>query len=165
MIAIGIDPGLTGAISAICERRGLLECEDLPVSRNGLETGKMLRWIDVLALTSMLAQWERRHGLHAESVMAFLERPIAMPGQQISTAASSFDSQGAIRAVFTMSSYELRMVTPVEWKRFYRLGRDKDEARRVAIGLYDNAPLGRKKDHNRAESLLIARYGLRMVAG
>ncbi len=163
MIALGIDPGLTGAMSAICARRGLLDVADLPTCSNGLETGKMLRWIDPKGLADIFAYWADRHEFGKESVVAFIERPIAMPGQQISTAASNFDSLGALRASVALRGYDLNLVTPNEWKRFYGLSTKKGESLEKARVLYPAAPIKLAKHHNRAESILIARYGLRTM--
>lgn len=165
MISIGIDPGLSGAISAICARRGLLATEDLPVCSNGLEKAKVMRWLDVKALSALLSDWATRFEFAQEAMLAFLERSIPMPDQTVWTAASCFDSVGALRATVALKGYELHMVTSNEWKRYYGLGKDKDETRQTALRLYPGAAgdLARKKDHNRAESVLIARYGLRRM--
>ena len=87
MLIIGVDPGLTGAISLLCSERGLLECEDLPTCTNGQTTGKMLRWIDVAALQGMLWDWSVRHGFAEHSVHACIERPIPMPSMPSTTTA------------------------------------------------------------------------------
>jgi crossover junction endodeoxyribonuclease RuvC len=53
-------------------------------------------------------------------------------------------------------------IRPVAWKRKQGLlKRDKEVARLKAQKLFPNASLSRKKDHNRAEALLIA-YTMRM---
>ncbi len=44
-------------------------------------------------------------------------------------------------------------------EKHYKLGKDKELAIALAIQLFPKAPLSRKKDHNRAEALLIANYG------
>lgn len=161
MIVIGVDPGITGAIAAVCNKRGLLAVSDLPICSNGLTTGRLLRWLDVEKLDGILREWSALFDFAGEDVRAVLERPIAMPGQQIATAASSFDMQGAIRAVLTMRGYPLEFVTPNEWKRYYRLGKAKSEARATAFALYPQAPVTRAKDDGRAEAILIARYVMR----
>lgn len=162
MIVLGIDPGLTGAVSAICGTRGLLDVADLPTCSNGLETGRMLRWIDPAALCQLLRDWSQRFDFAQHHVQAVIERPIAMPGQQISTAASNFDSLGAIRGVLASKGIDCRLITPNSWKRYYRLGTDKHESMRIAVDLYPDAPIKLKKHHNRAEAILIGRYVLRM---
>ena len=55
MLVIGVDPGLTGAISLIGSG-ALLECEDLPVCANGMSTGSMKSWLDVPRFWNLMAQ-------------------------------------------------------------------------------------------------------------
>lgn len=86
MIVLGVDPGMTGAIAAVCNKRGLLAVADLPICANGLTTGRLTRWLDVQALDAILRDWSVRFDFAGEDVTAVLERPIAMPGQQIVTA-------------------------------------------------------------------------------
>lgn len=161
MIILGVDPGMTGAIAAVCNKRGLLGVDDLPTCSNGLTTGRLLRWLDVKALDGILSYWSGRWDFPFDDVTAVIERPIAMPGQQIATAASSFDMQGALRAVFQLRGYRPEFIAPVEWKRHYKLGKAKSEARATALSLYPQAPVTRAKDDGRAEAILLARYVMR----
>ena len=57
MMVIGVDPGLTGAISLIGGRCEYLACEDIPTCGNGIETGSMKRWVNAGALDEMLMNW------------------------------------------------------------------------------------------------------------
>lgn len=162
MLVIGIDPGLTGAM-ALVSHAGFLSVADLPTCPNGLSSGKMMRWLDPKGVSEIISGWATKFDFGKESVHAVIERPIAMPGQQISTAASNFDSLGALRAAVTICGYPLMMVSPREWKTAYGLGTDKNEARKTALNLYPDAPITLAKHHNRAESILIARFALRKL--
>lgn len=166
MLVIGVDPGLTGAISLLCSERGLLECEDLPTCGNGQSTGKMLRWIDASALQSMLWDWSVRHGFAEQSVHACIERPIPMPTLPAQTVASQFDTFGVIRALVSgkVMPDGMTIINPRDWKKLFGLGTDKDASRATAKRLYPDAPVTRVKDHNRAESILIGHWLLREVA-
>ena len=166
MIVIGVDPGLTGAISLICSKRGLLECEDLPTCSNGQETGKMLRWIDVDKLQTLLAVWSSRHAFAEHAVHACIERPIPMPTLPAQTVASQFDTFGVIRALITgkVSPNGMTIVNPQAWKKIFGLKTDKEASRACALRLYPDAPVTRIKDHNRAESILIGHWLLKEVA-
>jgi len=166
MLVIGVDPGLTGAISLLCSERGLLECEDLPTCGNGQETGNMLRWIDATALQAMLRDWSARHGFAERSVHACIERPIPMPTLPAQTVASQFDTFGVIRALVggRVALGGMTIINPRDWKKLFGLGTDKDASRATAKRLYPDAPVTRVKDHNRAESVLIAHWLLKEVA-
>lgn len=161
MITIGIDPGLTGALSLITPGR-LLECADIPVCPNGTASGSMRNWLDVEALNNLLATWSTRHGFATSSVLTAIERPIPMPNLPAQTIAAQFDTVGAIRAMVASRSWgrRLEFINPRAWKSSFGLGTDKGASRACALRLYPTAPVTRVKDHNRAESLLIAHYGM-----
>ncbi len=154
---VGCDPGLTGAITLI-HRGRLLECEDIPTTENGQASGSMKRWVDVAGLRALLSAWSARHDFARESVLGVLERPIPMPSLPAQTIASQFDTFGAIRALMAEALHEVHFANPRAWKSFYGLKADKDAARTTALALYPGAPVTRVKDHNRAESLLIAHW-------
>ena len=56
-------------------------------------------------------------------------------------------------------------VRPGVWKRRLGLGADKEQSRLRAQQLFPGADLRRKRDHGRAESLLLAYWGWRTAAG
>lgn len=162
-MVIGCDPGVTGAISLI--RSGqLLECEDLPVTANGMVAGKVSRWLDVTALNAMLQDWSARHEFARSAVSAVIERPIPMPSLPSTTTASSFDTFGAVRAVLGIRVGEVVAVTPKEWKAFFGLSPDKNASRAMALKFYPDAPVRRAMDHNRAEAVLLAHWQMRRCA-
>lgn len=168
MIAIGIDPGLTGAIAAVCSQRGLIECADLPVCPNGTASGAMRNWIDAQALDVLLQDWSSRHDFAREDVVGFIERPIPMPTLPAQTVASQFDSFGTVRAMLQAhmrGRRPIEVVDPKAWKALFGLKSDKGEARACCLRLYSDAPVTRVKDHNRAEAILIAHWGKRTVMG
>ena len=74
----------------------------------------------------------------------------------------------AVQAVADIARLPVRTVQPQTWKRFYDIREDKNGsvARQKAADLFPVAAhkLGRVKDHNRAESLLIANYGARVMS-
>lgn len=155
-IYLGVDPGLTGAIALLCSRRGMLDIADLPTCGNGQVTGHMKRWTDPDALRTQLGDWREQHDLRGEDMQFFIERPIAMPSLPAQTVASQFDTFGVLRACFKGAT----MVNPADWKRFYRITKDKAASLELARTLYPEAQplLKRAKDHNRAEAALIAHY-------
>jgi hypothetical protein len=163
MIVLGCDPGLTGALCAIDTARGLLACADVPTCDNGLTTGSMKRWVDEPALERLLAAWSQKWEFAREAVHAAIERPIPMPTLPAQTIASQFDTFGVLRTALGRRA-TVRYVAPQAWKKLYGIGNDKDRARQVAAALYADAPVGRVKDHNRAEAILIAHWLRKEVA-
>jgi len=154
---IGIDPGLTGAIAFI-GRDGYL-VEDLPTMANGKGKAKVKRQIDPGELFHML----RTMGDEAEQV--YIERMASMPGQGVQTMFSLGDTFGCIRSVVALAGIPMEIISSQIWKKSYGLTSDKELARAKAIELFPTAGLSRKKDHNRAEALLIANYGVRRENG
>jgi crossover junction endodeoxyribonuclease RuvC len=91
-----------------------------------------------------------------------IERAGAWPGQGVSSTFKFGRATGAIEATIALCSVPVEIVEPSAWKRFWKLpGKDKEAARQKALQLFPDAhaALARKRDHNRAESLLIALYG------
>lgn len=160
MIAIGIDPGLTGALCAISSQHGLLDCVDLPTCPNGTAGGSMKRWIDAEALDEVLRGWSQRFDFAREAVHPFVERPIPMPTLPAQTIASQFDTFGVVRALLAARywSRETVFLNPRDWKPFFGLKADKNESRACCLRLYPAAPVSRVKDHNRAEAVLIGNW-------
>ena len=151
-MTIGIDPGITGAIARISQS-GAYEVHDIPIMANGKGKAKVKNWINAAAFHELL-------GTFYEHEIVFVERMTAMPGQSSQTAMSVGDSLGVIRGVCAAQGKSIEIITPQSWKKYYNLGKDKEICRAKAIELFPNASLSRKKDHNRAEALLIAKYGV-----
>lgn len=159
---LGCDPGLQGALSLIDARTGrLLECVDVPTCANGLATGSMKRWLDAARLLELLRDWSARHDFAGRGCRGVIERPFASPNLPAQTVAAQFDTFGVIRASLQVVCDSVRPVDPKTWKKLYGVGADKEKARETALALYPTAPLGRVRDHNRAESILVAHWLLR----
>lgn len=97
-----------------------------------------------------------------------IEKVGAMPGQGVSSMFTFGAAYGVCIGAVCGYGAPLAYVTPVSWKRHFRLtGKPKDAARELAIRLYPNAVefLKRKKDHGLADAILLARYALDMDAG
>lgn len=151
MITIGIDPGLDGAIAAINDGRGYAVV-DMPVITKG--TGTVKREINASALIEIL----RELAPAGYSVKVALERVNAMPGQGVSSVFSLGDSFGCIRACVAACRFELEYVTPVTWKKHFKLTSDKEVCRALAAKMFPQADLRFKKHADRAEALLMARW-------
>jgi len=153
MICIGIDPGLTGAIGRL--NNGRFESVlDIPTVAKG-SRGSVKREVDSAGVAHMLRSASHGSG---EFVAVVLERVNAMPGQGVSSVFSLGDSFGSLRAVVAVLGIELHYVSPVTWKKHFKLTSDKEASRALAVRLFPEAPLNLKKHADRAEALLIARW-------
>lgn len=156
MIFIGVDPGLNGAISFVTERSCVVEdLPTMPLPGDGLIKNK----IDGRALVALI----RKNVPAGETAEAYLEQVSTMGGKNnaVQTQGSLMRSLGAIETVLECLGYKPMMLSPQKWKRFYGLDANKAKALAKARELYRGAPLSLVKHHNRAESLLIAHWGLR----
>lgn len=158
MIVVGIDIGLTGAVSAIGP--GVCAVHDIPTVQDG-----KTRRIDGRALILLLRQMIPP----GETAKAVIEDVRPRPGGNGNAHGNSMHSQGSlmrsrgiVEAVLDIARIEANAVQPQAWKRrFGLIGKGKADAREIACRLYPGASehLKRVKDHNRAESLLIAKFG------
>ncbi|MDA8110245.1 MAG: crossover junction endodeoxyribonuclease [Betaproteobacteria bacterium] len=159
MLLIGVDPGLSGALAAL-DRNGLRGVADMPTMAAGKGTGKVKAQVNPAALAELLREWCDPQ----DAVLAVLERVGAMPGQGVASVFSLGDSFGCLRGVLAAKRIPVHVVAPGVWKKAYSLGSHKEQARARAIELYPQASLARKRDHGRAEAILLARYGLERFA-
>lgn len=161
MIVVGCDPGVSGAVSVI-SHDGFLDLFDLPtVSMES--NGRTKRKLDARALAVVLRDTLRRHDAASHDVEVWLEDVHAMPGSASGSGANTslMHSKGVIEGVVGALGYRLNLVGSRKWKSAFGASADKDHAIKLAQDLYPDAPVTLKKHHNRAESLLIARYGMR----
>jgi hypothetical protein len=154
ILTLGCDPGITGAYAILDEAGALIAVEDLPVIRDG-----KLGWIDADAFTSRLIEIRGGNELHATC-----ERVHAMPGNGSQAAFSQGATLGSILAALQVVRARIALVTPASWKKAMGLSADKSASLDKARLLFPTADLDRKKDHNRAESILIASFAQRRAA-
>jgi crossover junction endodeoxyribonuclease RuvC len=150
---IGIDPGKTGAIAIIIDREIKIYDFGNPIIHRVLN---MLKGC--------------RSGMHA-----VLEKVHAMPGQGVSSMFSFGEAFGWWEGVLDALCIPYDLITPQKWQKRmfdYRPAKGKRTAAEWtklkkelslerARRLYPQARdlfLTRKKDHNRADALLIAGY-------
>ncbi len=146
---IGIDPGLTGALSVLDPKGKVLLLEDLPVMASG--GGVVKSQLNPAGIAELLKPF-------AKDARAALERTTAMPEQGVASMFSMGDSYGVLRAVLAVLRIPTEVETPAKWKRAMALTADKELSRARAIQLFPEVSLRRKKDHNRAEALLLAEW-------
>lgn len=156
MIYLGIDPGLTGALAAIFpyDEQAVY---DLPVMQNvrAAEKGRKRMHLDPLALTQLLEPFDA-----GECLVVMEYTQAGMKGALANY--SLGHSSGVLMGVLSSLGFTYEMVRPQEWKKaFGLLKAEKDDSRKVALKLYPSLPLTRKKDHGRAEAILLAEWGRR----
>lgn len=157
MIVVGIDLGVTGAVSAV-NSHGSAQIEDLPVIAD--EMGKRL---DAPAFIRMLRSLIPANDAGFVVMENVHVMRVAGRAMSHSTETTLVGLRYAVQAAADIARIRVEVVSPQVWKRHYGIKGDKTgaEARKAAATLYPQQAhkLARVKDHNRAESLLIAHWG------
>ena len=154
MNLLGVDPGKTGALARFADGAPDIVV-DMPLGVHG---------VDGLGVWHLLLDWQIDE--------AFIESTHAMPTNGSKAAFSQGDSNGALRTAIGIAGIPLTWVPPRAWQTHAGLfamtsgvkmtmTERKRRARMRAIELMPTMVdyLDRAKDHNRAEALLIGRFG------
>lgn len=148
-LTIGVDPGaISGAYAVLAADGSLLAVDDLPTIADG-----KLRWVDAPALLSRLTEIKAGRPMHA-----VVERQGARPGQGLSSTFTSATAFGSLLATLQVAGCSIELVTAAVWKAGARLTQDKQVSLDRARLLFPGAALDRKRDHGRAEALLLAHW-------
>lgn len=173
MIVIGIDPGLSGACS-ILDHNGLRAVFDLPVMKIPSVGPKALvqNKIDGYTFCGLLL----KHCPASEGRPTVVIESVGTMGganNAVQTQGSLLRSLGALETVAECLKWPIEYAYPQTWKRFYGLVVAKDynlsdsqrtsAAKKTAMekarALYPACDdIGRVKDHNRAEAILLAHW-------
>lgn len=159
---LGIDPGVSGALALFAPNLSAAsgarwQVIDMPVIGERAE-------LNASALRDWLRRMEPEHA-YLEFVAAMPSIPDANGKRRGMGVTSAFRFGGmffAIKAVLACCDVPFSLVTPQSWKKSASLMKsDKEASRLRALQLFPDqaAALARKKDQNRAEAMLIARYG------
>jgi len=92
-------------------------------------------------------------------VHVVIEEGQAMPGQGVRSMFTCGFGYGVWIGVLVTLRLSYTPVRPALWKKAFSLGKDKEASRLRAMQLFPSADLRRKRDHGRAEALLLAWYG------
>ena len=153
MKIIGIDPGLSGAI-AILENSKVLNIFDMPVMSEGKKNKRQLN-------SALLVRLIKDNILDAEEVVVVVEQVNAMPGQGVTSMFNFGQTFGAIKGICASLELPIFFVRPSKWKKHFELiNSSKDSSRTKVIEMYPTmaTELSKKKDVNKSDAILIARY-------
>ena len=153
MKILGVDPGLSGACALWCEGQWTLL--DMPVvgdaKRHEINGPALCAWL------------REQHPDHA-----FIEYAAARPGQGVTSMFKFGTTYGAIKMALSACGVAYTIVTPAKWKSAVGIqtGADKEQSRLRALQLFPDqaASLARKKDHARADAMLLAYFGMKLGA-
>jgi len=153
MKIIGIDPGLTGAI-VIMQNNKVLDIIDMPVMAEGKKNKRQLNSAQLVSII-------KKNIVSNEEVAVVVEQVNAMPGQGVTSMFNFGQTFGAIKGVCAALELPIFFVRPSKWKKYFELiNSSKDSSRTKAIEMYPSLSnhLAKKKDVNKSDAILIARY-------
>jgi len=153
MIIIGIDPGISGAISVL-ENKKILEVYDTPTMIDGK---KNKRQINSAHVTNIIK--ERLN--NGKEVVVVVEQVNAMPGQGVTSMFNFGQSFGVLKGICAALKLPVHFIRPVKWKKHFNLiNTEKDASRTKVIEVfpYISSKISKKKDANKADAILIARF-------
>ena len=153
MIIIGIDPGLSGAI-AILDDKKVLSIFEMPVMAEGKKNKRQLN-------SAQLVNIIRENIKKNEEAVVVVEQVNAMPGQGVTSMFNFGQTFGAIKGVCAALELPIFFVRPSKWKKHFELiNSSKDSSRTKVIEMYPSlsGQLTKKKDVNKTDAILIARF-------
>ena len=153
MRIIGIDPGLSGGI-AILEDNKVKEMYDMPVMADGKKNKRQLN-------SALLVQLLKDNIKSIEDTVMVVEQVNAMPGQGVTSMFNFGQTFGAIKGICAALGLPIFFVRPAKWKKHFELiNSSKDASRTKVIEMYPSISdkLSKKKDVNKSDAVLIARY-------
>ena len=153
MIVIGVDPGISGAIN-ILENKKILEVYDTPTMIDGKKNKKQIN-------SAQVANIIKERLKDGKEIIVVVEHVNAMPGQGVTSMFNFGQSFGVIKGICAALSLPIYFVRPTKWKKHFNLIKtNKDASRTKVIEAYPEISdkLHRKKDSNRADAILIALY-------
>ena len=153
MILIGIDPGVSGAISVL-ENKKVIEVFDLPTMIDGKKNKKQVNGAQVTNIIKEKLNNDKE-------IIVVVEHVNAMPGQGVTSMFNFGQSFGVIKGVCSALSLPIYFVRPTKRKKHFNLIKtNKDASRTKVIEVYPeiSSKISRKKDSNKADAILIARY-------
>jgi crossover junction endodeoxyribonuclease RuvC len=153
MIIFGIDPGVSGAISVL-ENKKVIEVFEMPTMIDGK---KSKRQVNGAQVTNIIKGRLDKN----KEIIVVVEHVNAMPGQGVTSMFNFGQSFGVIKGICSALSLPIYFVRPMKWKKHFNLIKtNKDASRTKVIEVYPeiSSKLSRKKDSNKADAILIARY-------
>lgn len=159
-VCIGIDPGVSGAVAVVASSYSSVK--NIPTlkirvngkSRSIIDIYSLKRFVDVLAESF-------------PGAVVYMEKVHSMPGQGVQSSFLFGEANGILHGMFAAKDFTIKFVRPQEWKANYPLlaRQKKDASLLTARAIFPTVPLPLKKDHNKAEALLIANFGLHKMSG
>jgi len=155
MIIIGIDPGIAGAI-CFFTNGNVIDVIDMPTMAEGKKNKKQVNGRQLFNEIKAL-----KNKFSNEKIVVIVEQVSAMPGQGVTSMFNFGQSFGVIKGICSAMELPIFYVRPAKWKKHFNLiNSEKDASRTKVIEMFPKIShkLSRKKDNNKADSVLISLY-------
>ena len=155
MIIVGIDPGISGAL-CFFSNGNVINVIDMPTMAEGKKNKKQVNgrqiFNEILNIKNTFA---------GHKINVVVEQVSAMPGQGVTSMFNFGQSFGVIKGICSAMELPIFYVRPAKWKKYFNLiNAEKDASRTKVIEMFPkiSQKLSRKKDSNKADAILIAKY-------
>ncbi len=155
MIIVGIDPGISGAL-CFFSNGNIIDVIDMPTMAEGKKSKKQVNgrqiFNEILNIKNTFA---------GHKINVVVEQVSAMPGQGVTSMFNFGQSFGVIKGICSAMELPIFYVRPAKWKKYFNLiNAEKDASRTKVIEMFPkiSQKLSRKKDNNKADAILIAKY-------
>jgi len=145
---IGIDPGVNGAFTIINFNKNILMCADLPLQ------DKESKHLDGEKFKNIIESFNIK--------LVIVEDVHSAPKQGVASTFKFGYSAGLLTGIMIGKNAQVKKVRPYIWKQLLGLGMDKKQSLDLANKIFpDTNYFKLVKDHNKAESALLAYFGIR----
>ena len=155
MIIVGIDPGISGAL-CFFSNGNVIDVIDMPTMAEGKKSKKQVNgrqiFNEILNIKNTFA---------GHKINVVVEQVSAMPGQGVTSMFNFGQSFGVIKGICSAMELPIFYVRPAKWKKYFNfINAEKDASRTKVIEMFPkiSQKLSRKKDNNKADAILIAKY-------
>ena len=130
MIIFGIDPGVSGAIG-ILENKKVIEATDMPTMIDGKKNKRQVNGAEVSNIfLKELENLTSKDSWQSE-VKVVVEHVTAMPGQGVTSMFNFGQSFGVIKGVCAALKLPIYFVRPTKWKKHFSLIKTNKDASRT----------------------------------
>ena len=153
MIIIGMDPGVSGAICILTDGK-ITEIYEMPTMIDGKKNKKQVNGAEVTNIIN-------KELVNEKDINVVIEHVSAMPGQGVTSMFNFGQSFGVLKGICAALKLPVHFIRPVKWKKYFNLiNTEKDASRTKVIEVfpYISSKISKKKDANKADAILIARF-------
>ena len=153
MIIIGIDPGVSGAICILTDGK-ITEIYEMPTMIDGKKNKKQVNGAEVTNIIN-------KELVNEKDINVVIEHVSAMPGQGVTSMFNFGQSFGVLKGICAALKLPVHFIRPVKWKKHFNLintEKDASRTRVIEVFPYISSKISKKKDANKADAILIARF-------